>query len=362
MTELIEPSIPLDTALQLEVGDPIAPFSLPDQRGEAFHTLSDSVAGLPTLLLFDCVKTRGERQFDDVLARVSAALDGSLEGRVLVLGISRRQSQENRIVSERLELPFKLLSDPEGEIYRACGLEPAPPGCEVVGFVLDQQSRIADIMGGNETLAERALRSLRANLDEQRHDTLGAHAPVLLVKRVLTPEDCRRLIQYWHRPVRTWSTDGFVCEGYEVESGDFKVQGEEPYKVLQMVVRDSELQRYLDAKIIRRIKPAVQKAFQTSFSKREEYRIAAYDSASGDHLAAHRDNPTAKTRHRRFTVSVALNAEEFEGGALQFREYGRQEYLVETGSAVVWSCALLHEVLPVTAGRRFILGTHFFGS
>ncbi len=28
--------------------------------------------------------------------------------------------------------------------------------------------------------------------------------------------------------------------------------------------------------------------------------------------------------------------------------------------AVIWSCTLLHEVLPVTAGRRFILGTHVF--
>jgi len=29
--------------------------------------------------------------------------------------------------------------------------------------------------------------------------------------------------------------------------------------------------------------------------------------------------------------------------------------------AVAWSCVLLYEVMPITKGRRFILGTHLFG-
>ena len=58
---------------------------------------------------------------------------------------------------------------------------------------------------------------------------------------------------------------------------------------------------------------------------------------------------------------MSLNGGTFEGGELRFGEYGRQGYLVPTGAAVIWSCSLLHEVLPVTAGRRFILGIHLFG-
>ncbi|WP_179954114.1 2OG-Fe(II) oxygenase [Denitrobaculum tricleocarpae] len=128
------------------------------------------------------------------------------------------------------------------------------------------------------------------------------------------------------------------------------------------MIRNRQIQKYLDEKLARRIRPEVEKAFQTGFSKREDYRIAAYAAASGDSLAAHRDNPTAKTRHRRFSVFVTLNAEDFEGGALRFREYGCQDYRVGTGSAIIWSCSLLHEVRPVTQGQRFILGTHFFGN
>ena len=58
---------------------------------------------------------------------------------------------------------------------------------------------------------------------------------------------------------------------------------------------------------------------------------------------------------------MVLNAGEYEGGQLRFREYGEQLYEVETGSAIIWSASLLHEVLRVTKGRRFMLGTHMSG-
>ena len=112
----------------------------------------------------------------------------------------------------------------------------------------------------------------------------------------------------------------------------------------------------------RRVIPEIRTAFSAKITRREEYRIAGYDAAEGGSLGAHRDNPTKETRHRRFTVSVTLNAGDFEGGALRFGEYSRQGYLVPTGTAIVWSCSLLHEVLPVTSGRRFILGTHLFSA
>ena len=36
-----------------------------------------------------------------------------------------------------------------------------------------------------------------------------------------------------------------------------------------------------------------------------------------------------------------------------FPEYGRATYRAPTGGAVVFSCSLLHEALPVTKGRRY---------
>ena len=57
-------------------------------------------------------------------------------------------------------------------------------------------------------------------------------------------------------------------------------------------------------------------------------------------------------------MSLNLNCV-FDGGALVFAEYGRERYRPNRGDAVVFSCSLLHEALPVTEGRRFGLFTFF---
>ena len=47
---------------------------------------------------------------------------------------------------------------------------------------------------------------------------------------------------------------------------------------------------------------------------------------------------------------------------MRFREYGDYLYEVERGTAVIWSASLLHEVMPVTDGARFVLGVHMYGT
>ena len=49
-----------------------------------------------------------------------------------------------------------------------------------------------------------------------------------------------------------------------------------------------------------------------------------------------------------------LNTGEYEGGEVCFPEYGRQRYAAPAGGAVVFSCSLLHEALPVTRGKRYV--------
>ena len=85
----------------------------------------------------------------------------------------------------------------------------------------------------------------------------------------------------------------------------------------------------------------------------ERYIVACYAAERGGHFRAHRDNTTKGTAHRRFAVTINLNADAFQGGELRFPEFGARAYRAPTGGAVVFSCSLLHEVLPVTAGRRF---------
>ena len=56
-----------------------------------------------------------------------------------------------------------------------------------------------------------------------------------------------------------------------------------------------------------------------------------------------------------FALSINLNTDEYDGGDLRFPEYGPHLYRPELGAALVFSCSLIHEALPVTRGRRFVL-------
>jgi predicted 2-oxoglutarate/Fe(II)-dependent dioxygenase YbiX len=105
----------------------------------------------------------------------------------------------------------------------------------------------------------------------------------------------------------------------------------------------------------RRLIPEIAKAFQFATTHIERYIVAHYDAVDGGYFRAHRDNTTAGTAHRRFAVSINLNAEDYAGGDLRFPEFGTRTYRPPTGGAVVFSCSLLHEATPVTRGRRYAL-------
>jgi predicted 2-oxoglutarate/Fe(II)-dependent dioxygenase YbiX len=118
-------------------------------------------------------------------------------------------------------------------------------------------------------------------------------------------------------------------------------------------VVDEGLVRATQDRLLRRVVPAIRRAFQFHATRIERHIVACYDAAEGGHFRAHRDNTTLGTAHRRFAVTINLNAGEFEGGELWFPEFSRRRYKAATGGAVVFSCSVLHEATPVTRGRRF---------
>ena len=84
----------------------------------------------------------------------------------------------------------------------------------------------------------------------------------------------------------------------------------------------------------------------------ERYIVSCYAAEDEAHFRAHRDNTTKGTAHRRFAVSINLNAD-FEGGEVSFPEYGSRSFKAPIGGAVIFPCALLHAVSKVTSGRRY---------
>ena len=104
------------------------------------------------------------------------------------------------------------------------------------------------------------------------------------------------------------------------------------------------------ARLHRRLAPVIRKAYQYDPTRIERHIVARYDALEGGFFKAHRDNTTKGTAHRKFAVTINLNAEDYEGGDLRVPEFGQQGYRAPTGGAVVFSCSLLHEALP---GSRF---------
>ncbi len=344
-------------AAGLEIGDAAPPFVLPDHAGAPMALYGDAVAGHAIVLAF-CNRAEGPETTALLTAlhtRFHAtAIDAPQIFVILPSAISEPVAKQ-----AAAGLGFSLLADPQRQASRAYGLRLSGPSTVLV---IDHNLRIALISAGADPASSvAAADDCVTRLATRRHDrSVRTHAPVLVLPRVLSPAECAKLIEVWHRPVKLWHSDGFRSTGYQHETGDFKIRIDTYGKTDQFVIRDPALLDHLDARVMGRVIPQISKAFQQDVGYREDFRIACYDSGEGGSLPAHRDNPTDMTRHRVFTVSIHLNAGDYAGGGLRFPEYGAQVYDVEPGTAVVWSCALLHEVDAVTRGRRFILGTHFF--
>ena len=176
----------------------------------------------------------------------------------------------------------------------------------------------------------------------------GPAAPVLVVPRVFEPEFCRELVAYYESNQADES--GFMRE----QDGKTVLALDAQFKRRRdCAVRDERLRVECRTRLVNRLKPEIHKAFQFDATYAERYIVSCYSGTEGGFFKAHRDNTTKGTAHRRFAVTLNLNTGEYEGGGLRFPEFGQQTYVAPLGGAVVFSCSLLHEALPVTRGLRY---------
>lgn len=181
-------------------------------------------------------------------------------------------------------------------------------------------------------------------------------APVLIVPRVFEPDVCRYLVNLYER--QGGADSGFMREqdGMTVPVVDHNFKRRSDHNI-----QDLDLQNALKTRLASRLLPEIERAFQFRVTRIERWLVACYDSDSGGgFFRAHRDNTTRGTAHRKFACTINLNSEEFDGGDLQFPEYGDQQYRAPTGGAVVFSCSLLHEATTVTRGRRYAFLPFFY--
>ncbi len=199
-----------------------------------------------------------------------------------------------------------------------------------------------------ERHAQRVFDAIKRLPSPIEHAGVPVQAPVLVVPRVFEPEFCRALIAHYE-------TQGGTPSGFMREQGGITVGVTDPSfkRRTDCAIEDPALIEGIQSAIGYRLRPMIRRAFSFDASRIERYIVARYGAEDQGFFRAHRDNTTRGTAHRRFAVTINLNAEDYEGGDLCFPEFGPQTYRAPTGGAVVFSCSLLHEARPVTRGQRY---------
>ncbi len=221
-------------------------------------------------------------------------------------------------------------------------------------MVLDANQRLVAEFVGGEALARReaVLAAVEvARADRPAPSTVhGGAAPVLMLPRVFEPAFCRALIELWRRHDHV---DGGVSSRYgNMVSNDHK-------RTEDHVVTDEATVRQISDRLAYRIGPELERVFNWSTDfVFDAHVVLSYDADGGHFFRPHRDNGAPQTADRAFAVSLNLN-DDYAGGELTFPEFGPTLYRPRAGMAAVFSCSLLHEALPVTQGRRFVLTTFF---
>lgn len=214
-------------------------------------------------------------------------------------------------------------------------ISPAMRILAVVPF-RDDQGDLAEVMGRLDALPPVA-----------EFAGIALQAPILFLPDVFEPALCQHLIGLYEE-------DGGFESGFmrEIDGRTVGVSDKGHKSRKDCTITDRALIATLQNRIARRVVPEIAKAHQFHVTRMERYIVSCYAAEDGGHFAAHRDNTTKGTAHRRFAVSINLN-DDFDGGEVSFPEYGPRGFKAPAGGAVVFSCGLLHQVSTVTRGRRY---------
>lgn len=332
----------------LGINDFLPRFQLLNHRGKGSDLFRHAIGKMIVVILYKA----GDPRAEAILGQVASAA-AELDELAHVLAISNQRSEESAAQAERLGIPFPILFDDAGRAAAAFGQAEG----QIAVFVADPNRRVLRIDRAVE--GEDYFKQLAAFL-AGRATGPGAlihlAAPVLHVPKALDAEHCRRLIELYDT-------------GGNSPTGVFRDQNRPAGGLIDKTVKvrrdhvviEPEIAKDLADVIGRRVVPEIFKAFSYEVKYVKEFKIGCYEAGDGGFFKPHRDN-FAQVGGRRFAMSLHLNTGEYRGGELGFPEYGPDLYNPDVGGAVVFSCYHVHEVRPVTEGRRFVLLAFFYGA
>jgi predicted 2-oxoglutarate/Fe(II)-dependent dioxygenase YbiX len=334
-------------------GDRIPDFQRPNPKGETVM-LYDLQVGQPTaLLVFE------NPESPDTRAALAALAHDSSWSAVTRVALVHAEPAECVALTDAAAPNVTLLADDGAVATHLLG--PQPAGARLIaGFALDPNLRIVERLefsaGGDLSDFLRHLAAACQFESAHAPQMVRQQAPARFLPRVMDAETCKGLIAYFE-------------EHGGKPSGTASIHGDQVYwhvdskvKMRSDVYLQSEpwLGRIKEI-LVRRVLPEIKRCFEFQVTQHEVFKLVRYDSETGGYFRPHRDNESRDTQHRRFAMTLNLNTGEYQGGQLRFPEFGPDLYQPDRGDAVVFSSSLLHEVMPVTVGKRYVLLGFFFG-
>ncbi len=305
----------------------------------------DTIGGVYVLLAFLPDDQEGTVQMLRAMAQHRAMFDG-------VKAIAFQVTRDPTLAAQAKDIRgLSWFLDLDGQVSRLYGAA-AEEGTAPVNWVLiDPSLRVMGTAGLAGT--DNVFRTLASLPPPGQHAGTALHAPILIVPRVFEPELCEQL-------VALHAETGGTPTGVMRDLGDRTVAVMDPAKSRRdVIIEDPVLRNALKVRLERRLFPAIEQATAFACTHIERYLVSRYDADEGGLFRAHRDDTTMGTAHRRFACSINLN-DGFVGGDLRFPEFGPRAYRPPVGGAVIFSCNLLHEVLPLTEGRRYVFVPFLF--
>jgi predicted 2-oxoglutarate/Fe(II)-dependent dioxygenase YbiX len=344
-------------AFPFRPGDRFPEVALPGVDGMG-HKLSWSVQGEP-LVVLALVDPRllASGQMVELIGSIADA--GASAAVIVGANVGAAQAALKGVAMPGGGLPL-VLCDPDRRVLTTLLAPDAAQGASAGVphdrrvIVLDANQRLVGAFTGAdvEALREAVLAAIAAARADWPAESVlcGSAAPVMMLPRVFEPAFCQSLIEQWTSGERS---DGGVSSRYgNVVAADRK-------RTEDHIVRDPAMVKQITDRLAYRVGPELMRVFnwEAEFSF-DAPVILSYAAGHQHFFRAHRDNGTPQTADRSFAVSLNLN-DDYEGGELVFPEFGPTRYKPKAGMAAIFSCSLLHEALPVSEGRRFVLTTFF---
>ncbi len=332
----------------IALGDPVPWFGAPLVKDGSFNLQVAAGRWIVLSFLGSPANPKVEEELAELL-RDAQLFD---EGRLVFYGVLTAPPSDPAYYIRLSSSAVSFIADYDGAISRAYGADAMPRT-----IVLDPMLRaIADIpwdyAAGHARSVCEVLRGLPA-VDNSAGVPLTA--PALIVPRVFDFPFCDFLIRLHEK--LGGKESGFLLdsEGKTATVVDSRFKRRSDLGIVAPEVRDM-----IRNQIVRRLLPAIGQFFQFSATRMDRYLVACYDSAVGGYFYRHRDNVNAGAQHRRFAVTINLN-KDYDGCDLNLPEFGSRNYRAPVGGAIVFSCGALHQVTPITRGRRYAFLAFLYG-